>query len=110
MTGKKRMRMEYNNFILETEELPQYRHLFTLKEKYMADEKDPKTKKKTGRKVERIRKLAFGVSFKNALDRIARWQVAEDNMGEKVEFDDYLKQIDRQYSYIEKTLGIKSVT
>jgi len=110
MKVKERMRMEYNNFILETEELPQYRHLFTIKERYQADEINPKTRKKTGNKKDGIRTLAYGVSFKNALDRIARWQVAEDNIGKKVEFSEYIKQIDKQYSYLEKVLGIKSIT
>ena len=110
MKTKRRMRMEYNNFILETEQLPQYRHLFTIREKYMADEKDPKTKKKTGKKVERIRDLAYGVSFKNALDRLARWQVAENNKDAVLEFKEYIKQVDKQNEYLEKALGIKSVT
>ena len=110
MKNKKRMRMEYNDFILETEQLPQYRHLFTIRERYMADETNPKTRKKTGRKVERIRDLAYGVSFKNALDHIARYQVAEDSKGETLEFKEYLSRIDKQYSYLTKTLGIKNVT
>jgi len=93
------MIINYKGFILESNPMEQYKHLFELK-----IEKEGETKE--GKPKRYIDTLGHGMSLHSALDRIVKMQVAKDKEGETISLKDYMKFIRQEYDYLKRTLNI----
>jgi len=94
------MKVEYKNYILESNPMESYKHLFELKKKTKVKDKE------SGKMRDSVKGLAHGITLHSALNRIVKMQVADDNKGETILLKEYMKLIRQEYDYLKRVLEI----